>query len=107
MRLKTKFRMGWVYVCGIRCRLCHVSAFIAPTPGSLAHGMQNLDLYLINEGKAWYLTDAGGFNSWLDPHADRIVQAVGKGIPAGQSLTYVIREFPFGKPHKPAGICLS
>lgn len=107
MRLKTEFRMGWVSFCGIRCCPCHVSAFIATAPGSLAHGMQNLDLYLINEGKAWYLTDAGGFNSWLDPHADRIVQAVGKAIPAGQSLTYVIREFPFGKPHKPAGICLS
>jgi hypothetical protein len=55
--------------------------------------MQNLDLYLVNEVKAWYLTDAGGFNSWLDPHADRIVRAVRETIPAGQSLTYVICEF--------------
>ena len=56
------------------------------------HAAQNLDMYLINEGKAWYLTDAGGFNSWLDPHADRIVQAVQETIPSGQSLVYVIRE---------------
>ena len=54
--------------------------------------MQNLDMYLINEGKAWYLTDAGGFNSWLDAHADRIVQAVTEAIPAGQNLTYIICE---------------
>lgn len=95
MRLKTNVRMGWGCLCGICCCLCYISALIATNPGSLAHGMQNLDLYLINEGKAWYLTDAGGFNSWLDPHADRIVQAVRKAIPAGQSLTYVICEFPF------------
>ena len=54
--------------------------------------MQNLDMYLISEGKAWYLTDAGGFNSWLDAHADRIVQAVTEAIPAGQNLTYIICE---------------
>ena len=54
--------------------------------------LQNLDMYLINEGKAWYLTDAGGFNSWLDAHADRIVQAVTEAIPAGQNLTYIICE---------------
>lgn len=47
-------------------------------------------MYLINEGKAWYLTDAGGFNFWLDAHADRIVQAVTEAIPAGQNLTYII-----------------
>lgn len=58
----------------------------------MAHAVQNLDMYLINEGKSWYLTDAGGFNSWLDPHADRIVQAVHEAIPAGQSLKYVIRK---------------
>ena len=54
--------------------------------------LQNLDMYLINEGKAWYLTDAGGFNSWLDAHAHRIVQAVTEVIPAGQNLTYIICE---------------
>ncbi len=58
----------------------------------MAHAAQNLDMYLINEGKAWYLTDAGGFNSWLDPHADRIVRAVQETIPSGQSLVYVICE---------------
>ena len=58
----------------------------------MAHAAQNLDIYLINEGKAWYLTDAGGFNSWLDPHADRIVSAVQETIPSGQSLVYVICE---------------
>jgi len=58
----------------------------------MARAVQNLDMYLINEGKSWYLTDAGGFNSWLDPHANRIVQAVLEAIPAGQSLKYVIRK---------------
>ena len=61
-------------------------------PSYYANATQNLDMYLINEGKAWYLTDAGGFNSWLDPHADRIVQAVQHTIPSGQSLIYVICE---------------
>ncbi|KAK9909599.1 hypothetical protein WJX75_004745 [Coccomyxa subellipsoidea] len=51
---------------------------------------ENLDLYLINEGQSWYLSDAGGFDSWLDPHATRIVQAVQAVIPPGQKLTYVI-----------------
>lgn len=54
--------------------------------------VQNLDLYLINEGQSWYLSDAGGFDSWLDPHATRIVQAVQAVIPPGQKLTYVICE---------------
>ncbi|CAL8466588.1 g6124 [Coccomyxa elongata] len=51
---------------------------------------ENLDLYLINEGKAWYLTDAGGFDSWLDAHAGRIVKAVQDVIPPGQELKYII-----------------
>ncbi len=52
--------------------------------------MQNLDLYLINEGKAWYLSDSGGFDSWLDAHAGRIVKAVQDVIPPGQELKYII-----------------
>jgi hypothetical protein len=52
--------------------------------------VQNLDLYLINEGKKWYISDAGGFDSWLDPHATKIVTAVQAVIPADQNLTYVL-----------------
>lgn len=63
--------------------------------------VQNLDLYLINEGQSWYLSDAGGFDSWLDPHATRIVQAVQAVIPPGQKLTYVICEPPFASLQTP------
>lgn len=56
------------------------------------HIVQNLDMYLINEGTAWYLSDAGGFDSWLDAHASNIVRAVQEAIPAGQKLVYVICE---------------
>lgn len=55
--------------------------------------VQNLDMYLINEGKAWYLTDAGGFDSWLDAHASRIVKAVQSVIPPGQELKYIICKY--------------
>ena len=58
---------------------------------------QNLDLYLINEGKKWYLSDAGGFDSWLDPHATKIVEAVKQAIPPDQKLTHVLRAFSLSK----------
>ena len=56
--------------------------------------LQNLDLYLLSEGTSWYLSDAGGFDSWLDPHASKIAAAVQAVIPPGQNLTYIICEPP-------------
>ena len=60
---------------------------------------QNLDLYLINEGKKWYISDAGGFDSWLDPHATKIVEAVKQVIPAEQKLTHVLCATPHYSHH--------
>lgn len=59
---------------------------------ALANSLQNLDLYLLNEDTFWYLSDAGGFDNWLAPHASVIAAEVQAVIPPGQNLTYVICE---------------
>ena len=53
---------------------------------------ENLDLYLIHQApSSWFLTDAGGFDTWLHPHASQIAQAVNNTIPAGHEFKYILR----------------